>query len=270
MTPGSLLISLSTKAPSVRTNIPGEATYTFNGNWKLPFENGLDFYHRNSTHSSYVDILAERGKRSTLGILTSEDELEAQGREFDKANHYVNSTMPSGQRFQSVRPPGTKARRILRAIRRPLPSRAGSRTRISRRCSRTPTEARRGGSGAGPISKCSIRPEIGGNSFWRCGWLACPSPSAVPRDLASGLPHAPGLAAGRAHGHDRGGRRIRVPKALPCHRQGRIFFGTGDVGVAVGVARAAANADCVGQYPPQATSWTPSVRARHGNGCKTT
>jgi len=41
------------------------------------------------------------------------------GREFDEANPYVNSTLPGGQRFQGVRPPGTKAGRILWAIRRP-------------------------------------------------------------------------------------------------------------------------------------------------------
>jgi type IV secretion system protein VirB11 len=41
------------------------------------------------------------------------------GREFDEANPYVNSTMPGGQRFQGVRPPGTRADHILWAIRRP-------------------------------------------------------------------------------------------------------------------------------------------------------
>ena len=41
------------------------------------------------------------------------------GREFDEAHPYVNSTLPGGQRFQGVRPPGTKAGRILWAIRRP-------------------------------------------------------------------------------------------------------------------------------------------------------
>lgn len=41
------------------------------------------------------------------------------GREFDEGNPYVNSTLPGGQRFQGVRPPGTKAGRILWAIRRP-------------------------------------------------------------------------------------------------------------------------------------------------------
>lgn len=41
------------------------------------------------------------------------------GREFDEGNPYVNSTLPGGQRFQGVRPPGTKAGRVLWAIRRP-------------------------------------------------------------------------------------------------------------------------------------------------------
>lgn len=41
------------------------------------------------------------------------------GREFDEANPYVNSTLPGGQRFQGVRPPGTHQNRLLWAIRRP-------------------------------------------------------------------------------------------------------------------------------------------------------
>jgi type IV secretion system protein VirB11 len=41
------------------------------------------------------------------------------GREFDEGTPYVNSTLPGGQRFQGVRPPGTKGGRILWAIRRP-------------------------------------------------------------------------------------------------------------------------------------------------------
>jgi phenylpropionate dioxygenase-like ring-hydroxylating dioxygenase large terminal subunit len=73
--------------------VPGDATYTFKGNWKLQFENGLDFYHFSSTHSSYVDILAERGRRGTLGILTSEEEPEAQGSFNFKYGHAVNWTI---------------------------------------------------------------------------------------------------------------------------------------------------------------------------------
>lgn len=41
------------------------------------------------------------------------------GREFDEGSPYVNSTLPGGQRFQGVRPPGSKAEHILWAIRRP-------------------------------------------------------------------------------------------------------------------------------------------------------
>jgi len=47
------------------------------------------------------------------------------GKEFDEAHPYVNSTMPGGQRFQGVRPPGTKGGCILWAIRRP-PTKARS------------------------------------------------------------------------------------------------------------------------------------------------
>jgi type IV secretion system protein VirB11 len=41
------------------------------------------------------------------------------GREFDAATPYANSTLPDGQRWQGVRPPGTRDNQILWAIRRP-------------------------------------------------------------------------------------------------------------------------------------------------------
>lgn len=40
--------------------VPGAITYTFDANWKLQFENGLDFYHFSSTHASYVDVARKR------------------------------------------------------------------------------------------------------------------------------------------------------------------------------------------------------------------
>jgi benzoate/toluate 1,2-dioxygenase alpha subunit/2,4,5-trichlorophenoxyacetic acid oxygenase 1 len=40
--------------------VPGEVSYTFDANWKLQFENGLDYYHFAATHSSYVDIMKRR------------------------------------------------------------------------------------------------------------------------------------------------------------------------------------------------------------------
>nr|BAB78521.1 2,4-D oxygenase large subunit of oxygenase component [Bradyrhizobium sp. HW13] len=79
--------------------VPGETTYTFNGNWKLQFENGLDFYHFSSTHSSYVDILAERAKRGTIGVLPSEDEPEAQGSFNFHRGHAVNWSILSQSIF---------------------------------------------------------------------------------------------------------------------------------------------------------------------------
>lgn len=48
--------------PSGLEYVPGDVTYTYDGNWKLQFENGLDFYHFASTHSSYVDISRRRPK----------------------------------------------------------------------------------------------------------------------------------------------------------------------------------------------------------------
>ena len=52
------------QAPEGLEFVEGEIGYTFNANWKLQFENGLDFYHFASTHSSYVDILRRRAQRA--------------------------------------------------------------------------------------------------------------------------------------------------------------------------------------------------------------
>ncbi len=40
--------------------IPGRCVYTYNGNWKLQLDNGLDAYHLTSTHLSFMDIQARR------------------------------------------------------------------------------------------------------------------------------------------------------------------------------------------------------------------
>jgi phenylpropionate dioxygenase-like ring-hydroxylating dioxygenase large terminal subunit len=40
--------------------IPGGATYTFEGNWKLQIENGMDFYHLTSAHPSFMAIVTRR------------------------------------------------------------------------------------------------------------------------------------------------------------------------------------------------------------------
>lgn len=45
--------------------VPGNVTYTYEGNWKLQVENGLDFYHFASTHASYMDVMQHRTKAGT-------------------------------------------------------------------------------------------------------------------------------------------------------------------------------------------------------------
>ena len=60
--------------------VPGASTYTFDGNWKLQFENGLDYYHFATTHSSYVDILRKRSAAAAPGSgFTEEPEGEQEG-----------------------------------------------------------------------------------------------------------------------------------------------------------------------------------------------
>lgn len=79
-------------------NKPGRAHIRQDGIWKV-----LD------TPSLTFDVL------DAATILIG----QRTGREFDEGNPYVNSTLPGGQRFQGVRPPGTRSGRILWAIRRP-------------------------------------------------------------------------------------------------------------------------------------------------------
>ncbi len=40
--------------------VPGRAAYTYDGNWKLQMDNGLDMYHLTSTHTSFMDVQAKR------------------------------------------------------------------------------------------------------------------------------------------------------------------------------------------------------------------
>lgn len=40
--------------------LPGQSTYTFNGNWKLQNENGLDGYHVSTVHYNYVSTVQHR------------------------------------------------------------------------------------------------------------------------------------------------------------------------------------------------------------------
>jgi benzoate/toluate 1,2-dioxygenase subunit alpha len=40
--------------------VPGRVAFVFNANWKLQMDNGLDFYHLTSTHTSMMDIMRRR------------------------------------------------------------------------------------------------------------------------------------------------------------------------------------------------------------------
>jgi phenylpropionate dioxygenase-like ring-hydroxylating dioxygenase large terminal subunit len=44
--------------------VPGAVAYTYDGNWKTQIENGIDMYHFQSTHLSYIELMAERLKQA--------------------------------------------------------------------------------------------------------------------------------------------------------------------------------------------------------------
>ncbi|MEN9727453.1 MAG: hypothetical protein RL434_1819 [Pseudomonadota bacterium] len=74
------------QAPQGLEFVPGGVSYTFDGNWKLQFENGLDYYHFVSTHVSFIQILrqraaqeAEQGLTPQWGREFTETEPEAEG-----------------------------------------------------------------------------------------------------------------------------------------------------------------------------------------------
>lgn len=93
------------QAPNGLEYVSGTVDYTFDANWKLQFENGLDFYHFGSTHSSYVDILKLRAQRAVApdatqtGVkLASEPNEQGQGTfSFPRGHSVMWSTLQPGQ-----------------------------------------------------------------------------------------------------------------------------------------------------------------------------
>ena len=80
--------------------VPGEISYTFDANWKLQFENGLDYYHFLSTHSSYVDILMGREQsQDHVGHLPRDDDAEGQGSFSFAHGHAVNWSIRHAQAY---------------------------------------------------------------------------------------------------------------------------------------------------------------------------
>ncbi len=51
------------QGPEGIETVPGMVSYTYNGNWKMQVENGLDLYHFTSTHPSYIQVLKARRAR---------------------------------------------------------------------------------------------------------------------------------------------------------------------------------------------------------------
>lgn len=55
--------------------VPGEVAFAYDGNWKLQFENGLDYYHFQATHASYIEVMRHREKIGAMGTAkTYEDD----------------------------------------------------------------------------------------------------------------------------------------------------------------------------------------------------
>jgi benzoate/toluate 1,2-dioxygenase alpha subunit len=40
--------------------VPGRAVYTYDANWKLQMDNGMDYYHLTSTHASFMEVVERR------------------------------------------------------------------------------------------------------------------------------------------------------------------------------------------------------------------
>ena len=62
----SLLDLVVDQSPQGVEYVPGEVRYTFDANWKLQFENGLDYYHFATTHAAYMDVLRFRQKTGAV------------------------------------------------------------------------------------------------------------------------------------------------------------------------------------------------------------
>lgn len=45
--------------------LPGRITYTYDANWKLQMDNGIDQYHLTSTHTSFMEVVRRREKAKT-------------------------------------------------------------------------------------------------------------------------------------------------------------------------------------------------------------
>lgn len=98
---------IADQAPNGLEFIDGAIDYTFDGNWKFQFENGLDFYHFAATHSSYVDILNQRTKKGRQssppsGFIYAEEEDTSQGTFSFPRGHSVMWSIRPGQEIRAI------------------------------------------------------------------------------------------------------------------------------------------------------------------------
>jgi benzoate/toluate 1,2-dioxygenase alpha subunit/2,4,5-trichlorophenoxyacetic acid oxygenase 1 len=73
---------IADQSPAGVEYVPGEAVYTYDGNWKLQVENGLDYYHFAATHSAYVEVMQHRmqtGAAAAPSTYEDADVAEAAG-----------------------------------------------------------------------------------------------------------------------------------------------------------------------------------------------
>lgn len=94
---------IADQSPQGMEVLPGTVTYTFDANWKLQFENGLDYYHFASTHAAYVDVMAQRVKKGELelGSYEAPDTPEAAGSySFDRGHAVMYSVRQNGPMYK--------------------------------------------------------------------------------------------------------------------------------------------------------------------------
>lgn len=58
------------QAPGGLEVLKGCSTYTYDGNWKLQAENGVDGYHVGAVHANYVATMVHRARSTTMGEKT--------------------------------------------------------------------------------------------------------------------------------------------------------------------------------------------------------
>ncbi|PRF65886.1 benzoate 1,2-dioxygenase large subunit [Burkholderia multivorans] len=73
--------------------LKGRSVYTFNGNWKLQAENGVDGYHVDAVHANYVQMFKNRAKinaeGSDLKVMAVNDFNRVRGGYYDLGNGHT-------------------------------------------------------------------------------------------------------------------------------------------------------------------------------------